>query len=90
MNSYDDEKQARFKTIEIVVSRKPWQPPAKNISNSQIVGIRIAYDEVEARKQVKADGGKWNLTRQVWQVCYERVIELGMKDRLVNDEVKSV
>ncbi len=84
---YDDEKRAMFKTIEIVADRKPWQPQAKKISKNQIVSIGIAYDEVKARKQVKAAGGKWDPTRQVWQLGYDKVLELGMADRIVDNEV---
>lgn len=87
---YDDEQQTMFKTIEIVVDRKPWQPQTKKNLHAQMMSLRIAYNETEARKQVKAAGGKWDPTQQVWLLCYEKVIELGMKDRLVSDEVKSV
>jgi len=83
---YDVEKHTMFKTIEIVVDRKPWQPPVKKISKNKILSIRIAYDEAEARKQVKAAGGKWDPARQVWQLGYDKVIELGMSDRIVNYE----
>ncbi len=51
---------------------------------------RIVEDNVESRKQVRAAGGKWDAKRQVWQLCYEKAIELGMADRLVDDEVKNV
>lgn len=86
---YDDARHMMFKTIEIVVKRKSWQPQRKKITNNQIMSLRIAYDDLEARKQVKASGGKWDPQRQVWQLGYEKVIELGMVNRLVNDEAKN-
>ena len=87
---YDEEKKMMFKTIEIIIDRKPWLKEAKKIANNQIVSIRVSYDEPEARKKVKAAGGKWNPARQVWQLCYEKVLELGMTDRLVSEEAKNL
>jgi len=87
---YDNEQQKMFKTIEIIIDRKPWQPKIKKIPPKEIMNIRIAYEEVEIRKQVKAAGGKWDPNNQVWQLCYKKVIELGMQDRLVYEEAKNV
>ena len=44
-----------------------------------MMNIRIAYDEVEQSKGVKAAGGKWEANRQPWQLTYEKVIELGLR-----------
>jgi len=87
---YDNEKKTMFKTIEIIVDSKPWQPNIKKIPRNKIMSIRVLLDEVETRNQVKAAGGKWDPKRQVWHLCYETVIELGMQNRLVNEEVKNV
>jgi len=81
---YDDEKKTVFKTIEIIVDNKPWQPGIKKIPKNKIMSIRIAIDEVEQRKRVKAAGGKWDPKRQVWQLPYEKVTELGLSDRIVD------
>ena len=36
---------------------------------------------------VKAAGGKWDPNRQAWQLPYEKVIELGLSDRILDGEV---
>lgn len=52
-----------------------------------MMNIRIAYDEVEQRKRVKTAGGKWDANRQAWQLSYEKVIELGLSDRMVDGQL---
>ena len=84
---YDDEKKMVFKTIEIIVDNKHWQPGIKKIPKNKIMSLRIAIDEVEHRKRVKSAGGKWDPKRQVWELPYEKVTELGLSDRIVDDEL---
>ena len=38
-----------------------------------MMNIRIAIDEIESRRKVKAAGGKWDPKRKVWQLPYEKV-----------------
>jgi hypothetical protein len=83
---YDNEKMMMFKTIEIIVDTKPWQVETKKISKNKIMSIRIAIDEIELRMRVKVAGGKWDPKRQVWQLAYEKVTELGLSDRIVDNE----
>ena len=83
---YDDEKMMMFKTIEIIIDNKPWQTDTKKIPKNKIMSIRIAIDEIESRSKVKAAGGKWDPKRQVWQLPYEKVTELGLSDRIVDNE----
>ena len=83
---YDEEKMMMFKTIEIIVDNKPWQADTKKIPKNKIMNIRIAIDEIESRRKVKAAGGKWDPKRQVWQLPYEKVTELGLSDRIVDNE----
>ena len=82
---YDDEKMTMFKTIEIIVDTKPWKENPRKIPKNKIVSIRIAIDEIDLRKRVKATGGKWDPKRQVWQLSYEKVMELGLSNRIVDD-----
>jgi hypothetical protein len=80
---YDDEMNRVFKTIEIIVDNKPWEADTKKIPKNKIMCIRIARDEVESRSRVKAAGGKWDPKRQVWELPYEKVAELGLTDLIV-------
>jgi len=83
---YDAKSKRMFKTIEIIVDNKPWEADTKKIRKDRIVNIRIAIDETESRREVKAAGGKWDPKLRVWQLPYEKVTELGLSDRIVDTE----
>ena len=40
---------------------------------------------VEIREQVKQAGGKWNRSRKVWELRYERVVALKLEARIVEE-----
>ena len=48
--------------------------------------IRIGFNEVELRGKIKSCGGKWDPARKVWQLSYEKVKELDLLDRIVDDK----
>jgi hypothetical protein len=77
---YDRQQQKRMKTIELIIEESPWTPPRAPISASTIVGIRIAFEEVELQRQVKQAGGKWNRERRLWDICYDQAVALNLTD----------
>ncbi|HOV49520.1 MAG TPA: hypothetical protein PLM06_12895 [Anaerolineae bacterium] len=44
-------------------------------------------EETALRQQVKPAGGVWNAQRKVEEVPYEQVVRLGLRGRLVTEEV---
>ena len=84
---YDREKRKRFKTIELIIAEEPWSPPPARLSGETLVGIRVAFKEVELQRQVKQAGGKWNPGRRVWEMRYDRAVALGLKDRIEQRKV---
>ena len=50
-----------------------------------VVGVLVAREETDLRAQVKAEGGRWNPERQVWELRYDRVRRLELEGRLVRD-----
>jgi hypothetical protein len=36
---------------------------------------------------VRQAGGKWNPARRVWELSYDRAVALGLKDRIVPEDV---
>src|SRR5438876_3532812 len=57
---YDAQQKKRFKTVELIVAEREWDPPASRFADDAIVGVRVGFAEVEIRDQVKRAGGKWN------------------------------
>lgn len=83
---YDDQKNMMYKTIEIIIESKLCQEINKKIPKYKSVDIRIGYNEIELRHRIKECGGRWEPQRKVWQLPYEKVKELDLLDRIVNDE----
>jgi hypothetical protein len=75
---YDTQQRKRFKTVEIIVAERDWEPPRPHFAHHQIVALRVAFADVAVRERVKQAGGMWNPERKVWQLRYDRV--LGRQD----------
>jgi hypothetical protein len=82
---YDAQRKKRFKTVELLVAERDWQPPRPRFAHDQIVGLRVAFAEVAVRDRVKQAGGTWNPERRVWQLRYDRVVALGLNNRIVDE-----
>jgi hypothetical protein len=82
---YDAERKKRFKTVELLVEERNWQPPRPRFAHDQIVGLRVAFTDVAVRDRVKQAGGTWNPERRVWQLRYDRAVALGLKSRIVDE-----
>jgi hypothetical protein len=65
----------------LIVEEVDWEPKARRKAGDSIVGLRIDWREIELRSKVKQAGGKWNPKRRVWEMRYDRVVELGLEGR---------
>ncbi len=74
-----------YKTIEIIIEDKSWQGKNKKMSQNKIMDICIGYNEVELRSRIKACGGRWDAQRKVWQLSHEKIKELDLLERIVDD-----
>jgi hypothetical protein len=82
---YDAERKKRFKTVELLVAERDWQPPRPRFIHDQIVGLRVAFADVAVRTRVKQAGGTSNPERRVWQLRYDRVVALDLNGRIVDE-----
>ena len=82
---YDAQRKKRFKTVELLVAERDWEPPRPRFAHDQIVGLRVAFADVAVRDRVKQAGGTWNPERRVWQLRYDRVVALGLHSRIVDE-----
>ena len=74
---YDEEKQKRYKTVELIVEEVDWIP------QQAVVWVKVAWGEQALRSKVKEAGGKWNGEKKAWELCYEKVVELSLENRIV-------
>ena len=81
---YDEQRQKRLKTVELIVAEEPWAPLQAPPQADALVPIRIALSEVTLRKQVKHVGGRWDPRQQVWEVRYAQAVALGLAERIVD------
>jgi hypothetical protein len=80
---YDPARKKRFKTVELLVAERDWDPPPPRFAHHHIVGLRVAFADVAVRDRVKQAGGTWNPERRVWQLRYDRVVALSLTGRIV-------
>ena len=83
---YDAQRKKRFKTVEIIVAEREWEPPAPRLTADTIVGVRVGFAEGDMRERVKKAGGKWDRRRKVWELRYDQVVALKLEARIVKKE----
>ena len=81
---YNAKRRRRLKTVERVVAERYLESPPTRFARDQIVGLRVAFAEAAVRDRVKQAGGTWNPERRVWQLRYDRVVDLGLSRRIVD------
>ena len=80
---YDEQRQKRFKTVELIVEEREWRPNDGQWTNEQLVGVQIEVGEVELRGRIKRVGGRWDGQRRLWEMRYEQAVALGVTARIV-------
>ncbi|WP_420454908.1 hypothetical protein [Rubrivirga sp.] len=75
---YDDARQQRVTTVEVIVDVAPSVPRA-----GTAVGVRVAWGEADVARRVKGAGGVWDARRKVWQLSAGEARRLGLDDRIV-------
>jgi hypothetical protein len=86
---YDTQRKKRFKTVELLVAERDWEPPRPRFAHNQIVGLRVAFADTAVRELVKQAGGTWNPQLRVWQLRYECVVALGLSSRIVDERAST-
>ena len=70
---YDAETRQRLKTVELVVERTAWTPPASRYPLDSLVPLRIEAADLHKRTMAKAAGGRWNPDQHLWFVRYGNI-----------------
>ena len=70
---YDAKIQQRIKTVELIVERTEWTPPPPRYTADTMVHLHIKADDMPARTQAKAAGGRWNPEKLLWVVKYGKI-----------------
>ena len=81
---YDDQRQKRIKTVELIVEEEDWMAPTLAPKKEDVVHIALTVQEFPLRQQIKQRGGRWNPQRGLWEVRYDHVLALGLQARIVD------
>jgi hypothetical protein len=84
---YDAESRQRLKTVELIVERADWTPPASKYSADTLAPLRIEGYEKELCAQAKAAGARWNPDKQFWFVQYGKIVGTQLEKHIQVDEV---
>ena len=84
---YDGVQGKRFKTVELIIEENLWQAPPRPLRPEQVVGLRIGIKERGLQARIKTAQGKWNERQQIWELRYDKVVELGLTERIVETKV---
>ena len=75
---YDEDRQRRVTTVELVMDEGAWRPRPDTP-----VGVRVVWGEADLARRVKAAGGAWDARRKLWTLRAEAVRRLGLERRMV-------
>lgn len=82
---YDADSRQRLKTVELLVERTEWDPPQR-CDPDTLVPLRIKVDNMAARLQAKAAGGRWNPEKQLWFVKYGKIVGTSLEKHIQVDD----
>ncbi len=82
---YDEASCTRIKTIELVVEKIAWQPPARKFADDDHVPIRIGFAEKRLIEAAKAAKGRWNPDEKLWFIRYGNIKGTALAKHIVSD-----
>ena len=82
---YDDARQERVTTVELVVDRAPFVP-----RSGTTVGVHVAWGETEVARRVKRAGGTWDARLKLWRMPAGDARRLGLGGRIVRLPAESL
>jgi hypothetical protein len=78
---YDRVTGEHLKTVELVQLIAPYEPA--ELHPEEIVGVKIAFHEIELREKVKRKGGRWDNYDKLWILRYKDIESLGLENRQI-------
>jgi len=81
----------RLTTVELVAAQThpahdPVIPePDERIHHNRLVHLRVEFHERALRHRIKAAGGIWIPPRRAWELRYGDALDLGLRDRIIDD-----
>jgi hypothetical protein len=84
---YDEKRQVRLKTVEIIVEERPCKPPTR-YRDTDLVAIMVPYTETALRETLKGAGGRWNPEEKLWRVRFGAIRgNADLVERVLKEEI---
>jgi len=82
---YDEIRQVRMKTVEIVVDERPCKPPLR-YRDQDIVAVMVPFSDKTLRDRLKTAGGRWNPEEKLWRVQFGSIRgDAELEERILKD-----
>jgi hypothetical protein len=82
---YDETSRTRIKTVELIVERTEWRPPARKFGDNDLVPVRIGYTEKDLIETAKSVKGRWNPDARLWSIRYGNIVGTALEKHIVLD-----
>jgi hypothetical protein len=87
---YDERTGKRIKTVELIVDETGgWDLTDPHIPSRELRYVLVEPHEVRLREKIKAAGGRWHPDQVAWSLPHDRIVSLGIADRMIDDPVRS-
>ena len=80
---YDEVQRKRLKTVELVEEVVDWIPSPGPPAPETLMEVKVVWGEVDLARAIKQAGGRWDAAKKVWQLRYDKLVELGLQERAV-------
>jgi hypothetical protein len=78
---YDIRTRRRYKTVELIIDERDWDPPG-----ATLFLVRINWGEIEFARAARKAGGVWLAQRKLWRLRYDAIRRIGLEARIVDTE----
>lgn len=80
---YDESREVRLTTVELIVEEKPWKP-----LDAKLVRVQVGFSEIQLRDRLKAAGGKWHPEEKLWYIPYGAIRDTELEERIMAEDRK--
>ena len=82
---YDEASSTRFKTVELIVEKKPWRPLARKFNDNDLVPVKIEFTEKDLMDIARTAKGRWNPDVKLWFIRYGKIKGTELEKHIVSD-----
>lgn len=85
---YDETRKTRFKTVELIVEERPWQPPFR-FRDDDLAPVVVKFEETDLRERLRKARAKWDPEAKVWLVPYGKIRGTELEARIPGEFLRS-